>query len=44
MEILSEQLESLRITKEDALDRMTEIKTMNEMSIILVPAKYNKTI
>ena len=42
IEVLSEWLRSLRITKENALDRTTDIKTKNKILTALPLVVYNK--
>ena len=41
MKVLLEWLESLKITEEDTLKRTTEIKTIDTISIVLVPVVKN---
>ena len=42
IEVLSEQLESLKITKEDTSDRTIETETIDTISTALVLAVYNE--
>ena len=44
IEALSKWLRLLRITEEDTLEEITEIESIDEMSIAPAPVVYNKQI